>query len=108
MAQNMADEIRAKEAGAKEIVVNAKGEAARVLASARTIAEQSVKEAKQKSHRYFREQVKKAESEADAVAVQTVETGKRATEEFYQSNKSKIANVTDWLVKEVMSTYGNS
>lgn len=107
MAQNMADEIRAKEASAKEIVAEARAEGARLLAAARTEAEQSLKEAKQRSHRYFRDQVKAAEAEADAVAVKTVETGKRESEEFYRNNKSRTANVADWLTKEVMSTYGN-
>lgn len=107
MAQNMADEIRAKEAGAKEIVAEAKAEATRSLAAARTAAEQSVKEAKQKSHRYFREQVKAAEAEADKTAVSTVEQGQRRAEEFYQGTKSKTAEVTNWLIKEVMSAYGN-
>lgn len=108
MAQNMADEIRAKEEDAKEIVANAKSEAARIVASARTVAEQSIKEAKQKSHRFFREQVKQAEGAADEVAVKTVATGQSETDEFYTSNRSKTSSVADWLVKEVMSTYGNS
>jgi vacuolar-type H+-ATPase subunit H len=104
----MADEIRTKEAGAREIVVQAKSEAARIVAGARTAAEQSVKEARQKSHRYFRDQVKAAEAEAEAKAASAVASGRDETEAFYNGNKSRTASVTDWLIKEVMSTYGNS
>ena len=108
MASNMADEIRAKETEAKEIVAKAKSEAAQLLASARTTAEQAIKEAKQKSRRYFREQVKIAEGEADAEAVKTVDVGRIEAENFYKNNRSRTEKVTDWLTKEVMSTYGNS
>lgn len=108
MAQNMADEIRAREADAKSIVAEAKAESARTLASARTAAEQSIKEAKQKSHRFFRDQVAGAEKEAEAVAEKTVEAGRKETKEFYEANKSRTAEVIDWLTKEVISTYGNS
>jgi vacuolar-type H+-ATPase subunit H len=104
----MADEIRIKEADAREIVTRAKTEAARIVAAARTEAEQSVKEARQKSHRYFRDQVKAAEAEAEAEAVKTVEAGRGETERFYEGNKPKVSNVAEWLIKEVMSTYGNS
>jgi V/A-type H+-transporting ATPase subunit G/H len=104
----MADEIRTKEADAREIVARAKTEAARIAAAARTNAEQSVKEARQKSHRYFRDQVKIAESEAETAAVKSIETGRRETEEFYEGNKSRVSGVAEWLIKEVMSTYGNS
>lgn len=107
MAQNMAEEIRVKEGEAKKAVAEAKAEAARLVASARTAAEQSIKEAKQRSHRSFREQVLEAEREADAVAEKTVEAGQRDTDKFYDDNKSKTAEVVEWLTREVMSTYGN-
>jgi vacuolar-type H+-ATPase subunit H len=103
----MADEIRVKETAAKEIITSAKAEGARILASARTAGEQAVKEAKQKSHRYFRDQVKEAEVAAEAEAVKVVEAGKVETERFYTVKKPLTVEVTDWLVKEVMSTYGN-
>lgn len=108
MAENMADEIRTKETEAHVVVADAKTEAARIVAGARTSAEQVVKEAKQKSHRYFREQVKAAEADAETDAQQTLETGRKETEEFYASNKSRTAGIVDWLTKEVMSTYGDS
>jgi len=108
LALNMADEIRSKETEAKAAVADAKSEASQIIASARTAAEQAMKEAKQKSHRYFREQVKIAEGEADTEAVKTVEAGRREADAFYKSNRSKTEKVTDWLIKEVMSSYGNS
>lgn len=107
MAQNMANEIRIKESAAKTTIAEAKAEAARLVAAARTAAEQAVKDAKQRSHRSFREQVLKAEGEAEAEAVKTVENGRNDAEQYYAGNKSKTAEVIDWLTKEVMSSYGN-
>jgi V/A-type H+-transporting ATPase subunit G/H len=107
LAETVADEVRAREASAREIVAQAKSEGARLVASARTAGEQAVKEARQKSHRYFREEVRHAESEAEAAAVKIVEAGREETERFYSGKKSRTAEVADWLVKEVMSTYGN-
>jgi vacuolar-type H+-ATPase subunit H len=104
----MADEIRARESEAKEVVSEAKAGAAQMLASARTAAELSIKEARQRSHRLFREQVKKTEGDADAEAAKIVERGRNDSEGFYASSKPKVKNVTDWLVKEVMSAYGDS
>jgi vacuolar-type H+-ATPase subunit H len=102
----MADEIRSKEAAANEIIAAAKAESARLLAAARTAGEQAVKEAKQKSHRFFRDETRKAEAAAEEEAVKTVESGNKETELFYGENKSRTAEVAGWLVKEVMSTYG--
>jgi vacuolar-type H+-ATPase subunit H len=108
LAETIADEIRAKETMAREIISSARTEGARLAAVARTAGEQAVKEAKQRSHRYFRDRVKEAEAEAEAVAVKTVEAGNVETAGFYESKKPRVAVVADWLVKEVMSTYGNS
>ena len=107
MAESMASEIRAKEAEAKEFIASAKLEAAKILATARTSVELSVKEARQKSHRDFREQVRQAEAEAEAKAVEIAERGRTSAAEFYSSSKHKVASAADWLVNEVMSGYGN-
>lgn len=108
MVQNVADEIRTKEAAARELVLDARKEAAKIAASARTAAEQSVKEARQKSHRFFRERVRAAEVEAEESAVKKVEEGRRAAEAFYDGKKGQVIPVSDWLVKEVMSAYGDN
>ena len=107
MAETIADEIRAREAMAREIVTSAKEEAARMLASSRTKGEQAVKDARQKSHRHFRDQVKIAEEKAEAEAVKAVETGRAAAERFYEAHKARAFEVAEWLVKEVMSSYGD-
>jgi len=107
LAETVADEVRAREAGAREIIASAKNEGARLVASARTAGEQAIKEARQKSHRYFRDEVRRAEAEAEAEAVKTVDAGKEETVRFYDGKKPRAAEVADWLVKEVMSTYGN-
>jgi vacuolar-type H+-ATPase subunit H len=107
LAETVADEIRAKEAGAREIIANAKTEGARLIASARTSGEQALKEARQKSHRYFREEVRRAENEAEAAAARIVEEGKAEAEQFYVGGRTRVAEVSSWLVKKVMSVYGD-
>ena len=106
MSMDMAEEIRAQEAAAHEMVAAAKADAVRSLAEARTSAEQSVKEAKQKFHRLFREQILKAEAEAEAEATTILERGKRDAEEYYQEKSPLVDEVSKWLAKEVMTTYG--
>lgn len=106
MAENIAEEIRAKETQAREIVAEAKKESARITATARTLAEQSVKEAKQKSHRYFRDQVRETERLALEDAAKTVESGRKEAEAFYDARRKDTAKVADWLIKEVMTTDG--
>jgi vacuolar-type H+-ATPase subunit H len=107
LAETVADEVRACEASAREIVARAKSEGARLVASARTSGEQAVKEARQKSHRYFRDEVRKAEGEAEASAVKIVNDGREEADRFYSGAKPRAAEVADWLAKEVMSAYGN-
>jgi V/A-type H+-transporting ATPase subunit G/H len=107
LAGTIADEVRVKEAAARDIVASAKSEGAHLLASARAAGEQAVKEARQKSHRYFREQVKSAEGEAEAEAKAAVENGRADAERFYAETKPRTFEVAEWLVKEVMSAYGD-
>ena len=107
LSETLADEVRTREASAREIVAQAKTEGARLVASARTTGEQAIKEARQKSHRYFRDEVRRAEGEAEASAVKIVDTGREETERFYSDKKPRVAEVADWLAKEVMSAYGN-
>lgn len=106
MTENVAEDIRTKEAEGREIVARAKREAAGITAAARTAAEQSVKEAKQKSHRSFREQVKEAEVAAEQNAVKLVEAGKAEADAFYRSKQDDSVKVVDWLFKEVVATNG--
>jgi V/A-type H+-transporting ATPase subunit G/H len=107
LSETVADEVRAREASAREIVTQAKAEGARLVASARTAGEQAIQEARQKSHRYFRDAVRRAEGEAEVSAVKIVDEGREETMRFYSEKQSRTAEVADWLVKEVMSAYGN-
>ena len=107
LSETLAEEVRAREASAREITAQAKTEGARLVASARTTGEQAIKEARQKSHRYFRDEVRRAEGEAEASAVKIVDAGREETERFYSEKKSRTVAVADWFVKEVMSAYGN-
>ncbi|MDR0764466.1 MAG: hypothetical protein LBE65_02610 [Synergistaceae bacterium] len=107
MAETIADEVRAKEAKAREIIAAAKTEGARLIVTARTAGEQAVKEARQKSHRYFRDEARKAEAEAGNAAAKIVDGGRADAKKFYDKTKSRVAEVSEWLVKEVVSAYGD-
>lgn len=106
MAENMAQEIRELEAKAKELVAQAKSDAAHTVAQARADAEQSVKETKQRCHREWRENVAAAEREAEAHALEITEKGDLEAADFYKSRKKLTEETANWLVKEVKSAYG--
>lgn len=107
LTANLAEEIRAREAEAKEIISNARAEAAKMTAVARTEAEQSVKATKQQCHREWRERVAAAEKEAEAKALVLTDKGKADAKAFYEDNKKKAANIAEWLASEVMAAYGS-
>ena len=108
MSEDMAKEIRIQEELASNILSDAKAEASKRVAEARTSAEQSVKEAKQKYHRFFRDEIARAEKEAESEARLVLEKGKEDAELFYNEKRQFVGAVTDWLTKEVMMTYGVS
>ena len=107
MAENLAQEIRDQETAAKNIISEAKAEAARLLAAARIDAEQSVKNTRQQCHRQWRERVAEAEREAEAKANEITAKGEAEAKVFYENNKDKTDKVADWLVGEVMAAYGS-
>ena len=96
MADNLAQEIREQEAMAKSIVSDAKAE-----------AEQSVKSTKQQCHRQWRERVAEAEREAEAKALEITKKGEADAKAFYEGKKKETDEVADWLVREVMASYGS-
>lgn len=107
MSDNIAQEIREQEAMAKDIVSEAKAEAARIVAAAQSDAEQCVKSTKQRCHRQWRERVAEAEKEAEAKALEMVKQGEIDANAFYESKKKDTDEVADWLVREVMASYGS-
>ena len=107
MAENLAQEIRDQETFAKNIITNAKSEAAKMLASAQTDAEQSIKTTKQQCHRQWRESVANAEKEAEAKAKEILLKGEEEAKSFYSSKKANAEEVANWLVREVTATYGS-
>lgn len=107
MADNLAQEIREQEAAAKSIVTDAKAEAAKIIAAAQSEAEQSVKSKKQQCHRQWRERVAVAEKEAEAKALEITEKGEEDAKAFYAGKKKDTDEVADWLVREVMASYGS-
>ena len=48
-----------------------------------------------------------AEAEAEASAAKTVGEGRESAERFYDETKPRVAEVAGWLVKEVVSAYGD-
>jgi V/A-type H+-transporting ATPase subunit G/H len=107
LAETVADEVRTKETEARDVIAAAKTEGARMIVAARTAGEQAVKEARQKSHRYFRDEVRAAEAEAEKSAAKIVREGRAGAEKFYDETKPRVAEVAEWLVKEVVSAYGD-
>lgn len=107
LAENLAQEIREQEALAKGIIADAKAEAAKVVASAQTEAEQSIKNTRQQCHRQWRESVANAEKEAETKALDILQKGQADAELFYEQKKKSVEEVANWLVREVMATYGS-
>lgn len=107
MAENLAREIRDQEDLAKNIIAEAKAEAAKMIASAQAEAEQTVKNTKQQCHRQWRESVASAEKEAEVKAEEIIKKGETEAKNFYDSKKSSADDVASWLVREVVAAYGS-
>ena len=90
MAENLAQEIRDQETFAKNIITNAKSEAAKMLASAQTDAEQSIKTTKQQCHRQWRESVANAEREAEARAKDILIMARKRQRPFMNQRKGLL------------------
>ena len=107
MTENLAQEIREQESLAKAVISAAKAEAAKIVATAQAEAEQLIKDTKQQCHRQWRESVANAEKDAELKAREILEKGQKEAQECYEDRKASAAEVADWLVKEVMTTYGS-
>lgn len=106
MAENLAQEIREHESMAKNIVAEAKAKAAGILAETQTETERSMKGVRQLCHRQLRESIANAEREAEAKAAEITQKGQSDAKAFYERSKSSADGVADWLVREVIDTYG--
>lgn len=107
MTENLAHKIREQESLAKSIIAEAKAEASKIIASAQAEAEQSIKDAKQQCHRQWRESVANTEKDAEIKAGEILKKGQKEAQEYYENKKASAPEVADWLVKEVMTTYGS-
>lgn len=107
MAENLAQEIREQEALAKDIINGAKTEATKLIASAQADAEQSLKSTRQQCHRNWRESVAEAEKEAELKAQEILAKGEADAKAFYDTKKGSVEEVSNWLVREVVDTYGS-
>lgn len=106
LAENIAQEIREQEAMAKNTIVDAEAKAAGIIAEAQADSERSMKSVRQLCHRQLRESVSTAEQEAEAKAAEIMQKGQSDAKLFYEQNKSSAEGVADWLVREVIDTYG--
>jgi vacuolar-type H+-ATPase subunit H len=68
MVQDIAEEIRAVEENARQTVQNARVEGARLIAAAQNEMDIRLKETKQKTTRFFKENVEKFEAAAEEKA----------------------------------------
>lgn len=106
LAENLAQEIREHESMAKNIVAKARAKAAEILAEAQTETEREMKSVRQLCHRQLRESIAGAEKEAEAKAAEIMQKGQSDAKVFYEQKKSSADGVADWLVREVINTYG--
>lgn len=105
MAQNIAEEIQQTEEKARLLIHEAKTDMLRELAGARLQAEESIKKARQETHRRFREEIHKTEEEADAHAADVLAKGQRDAREFVGKHKDRIHSVAEWIAEEVITRY---
>lgn len=106
MAENLALEIREHESMAKTIVAEAKVQAAEIVANAQAETERSMKSVRQLCHRQLRESLAFAEQEAEKKAAEIMQKGQSDAMAFYGQKKSLVESTADWLVREVIGTYG--
>lgn len=106
LAENLALEIREHESMAKTIVAEAKVQAAEILADAQAETERSMKSVRQLCHRQLRESLALAEREAETKAAEIMQKGQSDARAFYEEKKDLVENAADWLVREVIETYG--
>lgn len=105
MVQNIAEEIKQTEEKARLMIHDAKADMLRDLANTRLQVEESIKKARQETHRNFREQIRKTEEEADALAAEVLAKGQKDAEEFIGKHKDRIDSVAEWIAEEVMAHY---
>lgn len=107
LTENLAQEIRNQEDMANSIIADAKAKAAEIAANAQNEAERSMKITRQLCHRQLRESIADVEKEAEVKAAEILQKGQSDAKEFYEQNKNLTGGVADWLVREVISTYGS-
>lgn len=108
MAQNIAEELQQTEEKARLLIHDTKSDMLRELANARLQAEELIKKARQETHRYFREQVRKTEEEADVIAAEVLSKGQKEAEKFISKHQDRIFPVAEWIADEVMARYVSS
>lgn len=107
MAENLAQEIRNQEEKAKAEITSAQIKASEIVANAQTETERSMKSVRQLCHRQLRESIANAEKEAEEKAVEILRKGQSDAKAFYEQEKGSVEGVADWLVREVIGTYGS-
>lgn len=107
LAENLAQQIRDQEEMAKSVITAAKARAAEIAAGAQADAEHSMKTTRQQCHRQLRELIVNAEEEAEVAAAEILRKGQSDAKLLYEQTKDSAEGVADWLVREVINTYGS-
>ena len=107
MVQDIAEEIRTVEENARQTVQNARIEGARLIAAAQNEMDIRLKETKQKTTRFFKENVEKFETAAEEKAREIVHQGKEDANAFASGVEKRVKDVAQWIAEEVMTRYGS-
>jgi vacuolar-type H+-ATPase subunit H len=106
--KNIAEEIIEAEAKARQIVHDARSEGARIVAQAKTEAEELSKESRQKYHRTLRDTILQLEEEAEKESGSIIEKGRAEAGSLVRDRGSRIEDVASWAAGEVIARYGSS
>jgi vacuolar-type H+-ATPase subunit H len=105
---NLVDEIKIAEQEAAKKIGEARTEAARRVNTAVSGAESSVKEARQKASKEFREHVSAVEKEAEGRARELVSAGSANAKSYLEGHQGKVPGVAAWIAEEVTARYVNN
>ena len=105
---NVATEIKKVEEDAKTLLQEARGEARKIVASAKAQAEEMEKTARQEARLHYRSSIQQAENQAENAAKNILAKGKKEAETFVSENASRVGAVAKWIAEEVMGRYDGS
>ena len=105
--KNMVEKIKEAEALAQNTIVEAKKSAATLIEEARIKASNQVKETRQNCFNDLRGKIQEIEKVADSQVQSSIAEATKGKDLFVASGQNAVADVADWLTKEVIRSYGN-